>query len=129
RTLAQAKAYHDRLDEETETLVINLELQDDIIIDRIAKRLVCSTCSAPHSLETSPPKENGSCNHCKAPLIQRTDDQEEIVRKRLTTYHTETAPLIHYYSEEHSLKRVSCTQPIQDVLGEILDSIVTKYYL
>ncbi|MBF5059569.1 adenylate kinase [Candidatus Neptunochlamydia vexilliferae] len=127
RTLAQAEAYHKRLGSLAKTIAINLELSDDTIVERLENRLVCSGCSAPYHLITSPPKKEGSCNHCESPLIKRSDDQEEVIRKRLTVYHNQTAPLITYYSKEKSLKGVSCNRSIDAILQEILDYLREVY--
>jgi len=121
RTLDQAKAYHARLNEDTKTVALNLELQDGVIIQRLSSRMVCSGCSASFHLQHSPPKREGICDHCNSHLIQRNDDQEEVIKKRLTVYHTQTAPLITYYSKNQSFKGVSCTQSIEKVLDEILE--------
>jgi len=121
RTLDQAKAYHASLNENTKTVAINLELQDGVIIQRLSSRMVCSGCSAPFHLQHSPPKRERICDYCNSPLIQRNDDQEEVIKKRLTVYHAQTAPLITYYSKNQSFKGVSCAQSIENVLDEILE--------
>ena len=121
RTLDQAKAYHARLNEDTKTVALNLELQDGVIIQRLSSRMVCSGCSSPFHLQHSPPKRKGICDHCNSHLIKRNDDKEEVIKKRLTVYHAQTAHLITYYSKNQSFKGVSCTQPIEKVLDEILE--------
>lgn len=128
RTLSQAKAYHQRLGSETKTIALNLALSSEIIIDRLTKRLICKECNTPYHLSFSPPKKEGICNECNGVLIQRSDDKEEVIRKRLTVYETQTAPLIQYYSAEKSLKEVSCNQPIDKVLNEILDYLREIYH-
>lgn len=127
RTLAQAKAYHQRLGSETKTITLNLALSNEVIIDRLTKRMICKECSTPYHLTFSPPKKEGVCNECNGSLIQRGDDKEEVIQKRLTVYQTQTAPLIQYYSDEKSLKEVSCNQPIDKVLNEILDYLREIY--
>ncbi|MCB1107434.1 MAG: adenylate kinase [Chlamydiia bacterium] len=121
RTLDQAKAYHARLSEKgTKLVAINLDLEDEIIIERLSKRLVCSGCSSPFHLKHSPPKVEGICDHCHSPLVQRNDDKEEVIQKRLSIYHEQTAPLITYYLKEQNLNTVSCNQPIEKVLEEVI---------
>jgi len=127
RTLDQAKAYHARLNENTKTIALNLELQDQVIIKRLSSRIVCSKCSAPFHLQYSPPKKEGICDHCHSPLIQRNDDKEDVIKKRLTVYHAQTAPLITYYSKNQRLKDVSCNQSIEQVLDEILEYLKSIY--
>lgn len=129
RTLEQAKAYHARLGKETKTIAINLALQDETIVERLGNRVVCSQCSAPYHLKNSPPKKENTCDHCNSPLLKRKDDQEDVIRKRLGVYHTQTAPLIDYYSEEDSFKEISCDQSINSILNEILAYIREIYRL
>ncbi len=127
RTLAQAKAYHQRLGDEIKTITLNLELTNEMIIDRLSKRLTCKECNAPYHLTFSPSSKKGICDHCGGPLIQRNDDKEEIILKRLTIYQTQTAPLITYYSKEKLLKGISSNQSIENVLKEILDYLREIY--
>ena len=127
RTLAQAKAYHQRLSASTKSVALNLDLADGIIIERLSKRLVCTKCSAPFHLKYSPPTVEGICDHCKGELVHRSDDKEEVIQNRLHVYHDQTAPLISYYSKEQGLYNVSCTQPIENVLQEILNYLKEIY--
>ena len=127
RTLAQAKAYDNRLGKETKTIAINLALSNEIIVDRLSKRLTCKECNTPYHLTFSPPKKEGICDVCEGPLIQRSDDKEEVIKNRLAVYEKQTSPLIHYYSEQKNLKEFSCNQPIDKVLNEILDYLREIY--
>lgn len=121
RTLEQAKAYHTRLNGGARPVALNLELKDQVIIERLSSRMVCSNCSAPYHLKYSPPQKEGVCNLCQGALTQRPDDKKEVIQKRLTVYHDQTAPLIAYYSKDQTLKGVSCEQSIEEILDEILD--------
>ncbi len=127
RTLEQAKVYHARLNGNIKTVVLNLELQDGIVIKRLSNRMVCSGCSAPFHLQHSPPKKEGICDHCNSYLRQRSDDKEEVIRKRLTVYHAQTAPLIIYYSKNQNFKNVACNQSIDQILDEVLEYLKSLY--
>lgn len=127
RTLPQASAYDERLGTSGKTIALNLSLSQEEIINRLSKRLTCQECSAPYHLLHSPPKTVGKCDECSGTLIQRSDDKEEVIRKRLDVYETQTAPLIEYYSKENTLKQVSCSQSIDEVLTEILDYLREIY--
>ncbi len=127
RTLEQEKIYHARLNKDTKTVAINLELQDQVIIKRLSNRMVCNGCSAPFHLQYSPPEKKGICDHCHSPLIQRSDDKKEVIKKRLTVYHAQTAPLINYYSKNQCFRGVSCNQSIEQVLDEILQYLKSIY--
>ncbi len=127
RTLAQAKAYHQRLGNETKTIALNLELSNEMIVKRLTNRVICSQCSTPYHLSFSPPKKEGHCDECSGALIHRSDDKEEVIKNRLSVYHSQTAPLITYYSTEKRLKGISCDQSIEKVLEEILDYLREIY--
>ena len=127
RTLAQAKAYHQRLSSSSKAIAINLHLPDDTIVERLSQRLVCSKCGAPFHIKHSPPAQEGLCDHCNGELYHRSDDKEEVIRNRLKIYHAQTAPLITYYSKEQDLQTICCSQPIQNVLEEILEYLKEIY--
>ncbi|MCP5506067.1 MAG: adenylate kinase [Chlamydiales bacterium] len=128
RTLPQAEAYDKRLGAGCKTIALNLSLSQEEIINRLSKRLTCQECSTPYHLIHSPPKTEGTCDECTGTLIQRSDDKEEVIRKRLSVYETQTAPLIEHYSKENALKQVSCSQSIDEVLTEILDYLREIYH-
>ena len=127
RTIPQAHAYHHHLTNFSKSIAINLHLSDDIILERLTQRLVCSKCGAPFHLSYSPPKEENLCDHCSGKLMHRSDDTEGVIRNRLKVYYNQTAPLITYYSQEQYLKTISCNQPIQSVLEDILHSLKDIY--
>ncbi|HSW87365.1 MAG TPA: adenylate kinase [Rhabdochlamydiaceae bacterium] len=108
RTMPQAEAYHARLINKPNIIAINLLLGDQKIIDRLTKRIVCGNCGTPYHLTYSPPKQPGICDKCHAKLIQRSDDTEEVVVKRLKVYQEQTAPLIDFYHRIKLLHNVDC---------------------
>ena len=77
-------------------LVINLAVKDEIIVDRISKRLVC-VCGETYHPTTKPPKQGGICDKCGGKLYHRDDDNLETVKHRLDVYNKETLPLLDYY--------------------------------
>jgi adenylate kinase len=128
RTLAQAKAYHERLDQSAKVLAINLDISHEEILDRLTKRMICKNCHAPFHLTYCPPKKELICDHCSGPLIQRTDDTETVVRKRLEVYREQTAPLISFYTKLERLETIQCNQRKEKVTKEIL-SVIRQTYL
>jgi adenylate kinase len=91
-------------------VVINLEVPDALIIQRLSGRISCEKCSAPYHREGNPPKQEGICDRCQGKLIQREDDKEEVIRKRLEVYHKQTAPLKAYYREKGKLLEIDGAQ-------------------
>ena|SRR3990167_1701317 len=97
RTIAQANALrnqHVRLDH-----VINIEVADEEIITRMSGRLVHLSSGRTYHMQFNPPRKMGVDDVTGEPLIQREDDHENTVRKRLAIYHEQTQPLLKYYQE------------------------------
>ena len=89
-------------------IAVNLSLSDQDIIDRIVKRRTCPNpeCREIYNIEFKPPKIEGICDKCGTKLIQREDDNEETVRKRLETYHQISENLIDFYKSKDILYTV-----------------------
>lgn len=127
RTLAQASALETighELDREVK-YVINFEVSEDILVERITGRRVCKKCGAPYHIKNLKPKVEGVCDLCGGELIQRKDDNEETLKARLNEYHTSTAPLISFYSEEGKLYKVNGTKALEELMNDI-DAILSK---
>ena len=122
RTIPQAKFLTEALKNKNESLdcAVNVDVADENIIRRMSGRRVCPVCGATFHLESLKPKKEGICDKCGAELIQRADDQEETVKKRLEVYHEQTQPLIDYYTEEGILKTFDGSRDIQVVFEDIV---------
>ena len=105
RTLRQAEALEEisKID-----LVINLNVPDEIIIQRLSNRLICKQCGAIYNRLTLKPKVDGICDICGGELYQREDDKPEVIQERLKVYRKSTEPLIEYYRKKGLLKDVCC---------------------
>ncbi len=116
RTLAQADALGALLDSTGETLdaVIEMEVDDAALVDRITARSTCSGCGEVYNDKTKPIPADGVCTNCgqKKEFKRRADDNEESLRTRLMEYYKKTSPLIGYYYAKGALTKV-------DGLGEI----------
>lgn len=96
RNLAQAKLL------ETFTVpthVLLLSVGDAVSLQRLGGRRICSNCGAIYHVTNMPPQKSGVCDKCGGKLIQRDDDREEAIKKRLSIYHSETAPLADFYKK------------------------------
>ena len=91
-------------------LVVNLDVPTDVVLERLASRRVCTDCGTNYST-FEPPKNGWVCDHCGGEVVQRDDDTEDAIRRRLDLYERETAPLIEWYEQEGLLLEV-------DGLGE-----------
>ncbi|MDE3133008.1 MAG: adenylate kinase [Acidobacteriota bacterium] len=127
RTPGQAEALEDQLQREGRhiTAVLLLEVSDDEIIRRIAGRRVCAKTGHNYHIDYDPPKRAGVCDQDGSQLIQRDDDRPEVVQKRLSVYHEQTAPLVEFYDERGLLRRVDGTRTPAEVHDHIRALIAT----
>jgi adenylate kinase len=122
RTIAQAEGLDKLLEKKGKPLdrVIELEVDDDIIIDRLSARRSCPKCGAVFNTMYKPPKVEDTCDECgHVGLLQREDDKPEVVTKRLKVYHDQTKPLSEYYDEHGVLVRINGNRPPEVVRDEI----------
>ena len=126
RTVAQAEALDDLLEQRAERLdaVLELAVDDDALVDRISGRFACAKCGAGYHDRFRPPKADGVCDVCGSrEFVRRADDNAETVRARLNAYHAQTAPLLPYYRDKELLAAVDGMAEIEDVSTEIFDTI------
>lgn len=105
RTPQQAKDLQEIVGPDGIDLAINLEVAEDIVVARISSRRVCSNCGTNYSVD-SPPTSNWTCDKCGGEVVQRDDDTEDSVRKRLSLYNEQTAPLLAWFDEQGLLAEV-----------------------
>lgn len=96
--------------------VLDLEVDEDEVVKRIAGRRVCRNDSS-HVFHVTytPPKKQGVCDECGGKLYQRDDDSEETVRTRLEVYHTQTEPIIDHYREQDLVVTISALGKVAEV--------------
>jgi adenylate kinase len=107
--------------------VIDLQLDPELVVDRMSGRRSCSKCGRVYHVKANPPKKADTCDDCLVALTQRVDDKEEVVRKRLTVYVDQTAPLEEYYQKTGLLKLLDASQEISKVseqIGKIVKTLV-----
>ena len=121
RTIAQAEAL-DKMGVEID-LVLNINVADDVIVERMSGRRVCPACGATYHVRFNPSEKGEVCGHCGEKLSVRKDDCPEVVRKRLTVYHTETEPLEAYYQRKGILKTVDGQENLEDTTALTLKAI------
>lgn len=101
RTIPQAEA----LDTfQTLDMVIDFQVRDGIIIERLTGRRVCSKCGKIYHVKNMPPKQEGVCDTCGDNLYTRSDDNLESIEQRLEAYREKTEPLIAFYGKKGLLK-------------------------
>jgi adenylate kinase len=113
RTIPQAEALKDLLAKLGIKLdmAVNIDVPREVILDRLTTRRTCSNseCQAIYNVKSQPPKQEGICDKCGSPVIQREDETEEAISHRLETYNEKTAPLIGFYDKEGLLITVTAT--------------------
>lgn len=113
RTIPQAEALKGMLSKLNIELdaAVNLDVPRDVILDRLTTRRTCSNseCQAIYNTKSKPSKVEGVCDKCGSPTIQRDDETEEAISKRLDTFNEQTAPLVGYYEGEGQLLNVNAT--------------------
>ncbi len=122
RTVAQADALTDALDDLGKELdaVISLNVDQDALVERLTGRRTCSGCGKGFHVSFDPPENSGVCDGCGGVLVQRDDDREETIRKRLQVYDSQTAPLVDYYRRSGLLVEVDGMAGIDAVQEQIL---------
>ena len=122
RTIPQAEALEAALNaiEQKLDYAIDIDVPDENIINRMSGRRACVGCGATYHVVFNPTKVEGKCDVCGESLILRDDDKPETVKKRLYVYHTQTQPLIDFYSARKVLVEVDGTQSMDKVFEDIM---------
>ena len=124
RTVPQAQALDHKL-KNSRVIAVNLNVPDELLVERISGRLACKECGRPYHKKYTPPATKGQCDLCKGSLFQRDDDKEEILKKRLEVYRAQTEPLIQYYGKQQDiLREINATQTPEEVFHLVLDAVV-----
>ena len=127
RTVAQAEALDGQLKAMGRhiTAALLIDVPDEDVVKRISGRRVCVKSGHNYHVDFDPPKNEGVCDQDGSRLIQRDDDQPEVVKERLAVYHEKTAPLIDYYDEQGLMRRIDGTRSPADVHDHIRAVIAT----
>jgi adenylate kinase len=122
RTVPQAEALADGLQRDGVRIdaAIDFQMDDQLVIERIVSRRVCSNCGATYNTRFLPPKVEGVCDKCGSKVTQRVDDREDVIRTRLETYRQQTAPLIEFYSQRSLLHTVDASRDPAAVEAEVV---------
>jgi adenylate kinase len=127
RTLDQAHALEQQLSAGGRriTAAILIEVSDEEVVRRLSGRRVCVNAGHNYHVDFDPPKHEGICDQDGSRLIQRDDDQPDVVRNRLAVYHRQTEPLISYYDQQGVMRRIDGTRSPDEVHDHIRAVIAT----
>jgi len=125
RSIEQAEGLDKILSEISKEInfVLNIDVSEDVLIDRMAFRRICKTCGEKFNLRFSPPANEKVCDKCGGELYQRSDDSQENAVRRIETYKNETEPLINYYSERNLLHNIDGNNAIEKIFESILKTL------
>ncbi|MBU4691346.1 adenylate kinase [Mycoplasma zalophi] len=123
RTLAQVN-FLESLEFTKIDYVILLNIEQDVILERLTNRRICQNCGATYHLISKKPQVENICDECKNPLIQRKDDQPDVILKRLDVFTQQTKPLIDTYKQKGNLIEINANQDIEDVYLDIKNKLI-----
>jgi adenylate kinase len=128
RTVNQAEVLDQALSADGDGIdvVINLEVNDGVVVDRITGRRSCPKCGAVYHVKNMPPKKEGVCDDDSAELVQRPDDTAEVVKNRLAAYYDQTKPVVDYYASKrtvHSIPADGDADAVAELLFKQLDAL------
>ncbi len=125
RTVAQAEAIMAITGEKPIHVVIDLDVPREVVLSRLAARRVCQDCGTNYS-STGPERRVWFCDVCGGDVVQRADDTEEAINRRLDLYESQTAPLIGHYREIGLLEVVDGVGTAEEVLNRIVKVIEAR---
>ena len=122
RNIEQAEALDTLLEEMGQPIdsALLIDVDFDILMQRLTGRLTCEDCGAVFNTFTNPPSIDGQCDECGGTLHHRSDDNETTIGKRLRVYETQTQPVIDYYRKQNKMGSVEGKGDIQSIFKSIL---------
>jgi adenylate kinase len=123
RTVGQASALMDMIEPKNLDVVINITIETHDVLTRLASRRVCSDCGANYSVIENPPRIPGICDVCGGEVVQRDDDTEGAIRRRLELYERETAPLIQWFDKKGLLATLNGMGAPDEVTSRLITEV------
>lgn len=120
RTVPQAEALDETGATEVSSAVF-FKVPENILIVRLTGRRICEQCGEPYHVTNIPPKVEGKCDRCGGKLIQRSDDSEAVVRRRLEVFHGQNGQLLEYYGSAGKLAELDADQPVDKLQKKLLE--------
>jgi adenylate kinase len=124
RTLPQARGLEE-MDggDPRRWVVFDFEVPRDVLMARLSGRRWCPSCQATFHLTNDPPRSDGVCDACGTGLVQREDDGESVVARRLQEYDERTFPLVEYYRTRARMVPVDGNRPMDAVFRDLLEAL------
>jgi adenylate kinase len=125
RTAGQADDLQGLVPEGGITAAVNLEVPEDVVVERISSRRVCEDCGTIYSVSDES-GGTGKCANCGGRVVQRGDDTEEAVRERLATYNEQTAPLLDWFETQGLLETVEGEGSPDEVAARVASAVESR---
>lgn len=125
RTVNQAQELDKALNSGGQSIdaILNLEIDDSVVMDRMTGRRSCPKCGAVYHIKNLKPKVEGKCDKDGTELVQRPDDAPEVVKKRLDTYHEQTEPVVGFYKNGKKVYEFDASESADEVSTKIFETL------
>lgn len=120
RTVPQAEALNKNGNTKVNQAVL-FEIPDSVLVGRLTGRRVCKSCGQPFHIAHVKTKKEGICDVCGGEVVQRSDDKEDVVKRRLEVFHSQNKSLIDFYLHLNSLKKLDGNREAQEVQNDLLE--------
>lgn len=125
RTVNQAQVLDQALSGDGQEIdeVVNLQVDEAVVLERITGRRSCPKCGAVYHVKNMPPRQAGVCDQDGTELVQRPDDTAEVVEKRLATYYEQTKPVVDYYRARGTVHDIPADGDADEVAGLLFEGL------
>lgn len=105
------------------SVMVYMHVDDETTIDRLTNRRICESCDESYHPEYKPPATEGICDFCDAELVERNDDDEETIRRRIAIYEERVVPVIEHYRDELEQITIDAERPYEEVWKDFSTAI------
>ena len=125
RNCPQAQALEEALSswDRPLTAALAFEVDDETVVKRMAGRRTCQRCQRSYNVELKPPRQENRCDVCGGELVQRNDDEEATVRRRIELYHQTTSALLDFYESRGLLRRIDADGTEREVARRVVEAL------
>jgi adenylate kinase len=119
RTLMQAEALDHLLDDGGPLVIVDIEVPQETLVERLRARRVCGRCGTPATAALK------ACGACGGPLVPRSDDDARVVQERLRVYEEQSQPIVEYYRRRPTFRSVDGDQPQESVAADVSSAVAS----
>lgn len=125
RTLPQAERFEAQVNGSGKhpAKVVCIECARDVLLDRLSGRRWCPRCQATYHIRNNPPRQDGLCDNDGVELVQREDDKERALARRLAAFEEQTQPVVAYYRRHGEVHNIDGTRPVAEVFDDIVSHV------